>query len=396
MRGSKMEPAATTLTVEPETRRREDWADPGYFYKRASRAENVRRLLMSLVMPPDTPTTAPTTAGWVLIMLSMGIGMAAYNTSSNILFMTLAILLSSLILSGVLSVLNFRGLQWRMHLPVHFRAGEPARLQIEVENHKKVLPTYSIGFRPKADSERELDPVFLESRLEPGGRAMLDWLFTPERRGLARVEVSGVESQYPFGFLRKTMGGRMRREVRVWPARVEYTAQWPAGKSLHQQGSLLRRSGTGADLLGLRDYRAGDPPRAMHWKASARAGRLLVRELADEMHSGFILHVETDAAMWKGREGFEAMCAVAGTLAEDFFRENRLLGVAFDDQPLHPVKRISDLHRFLDRLAVLEPGRAGTGEKREPLGRYVVRFRPVGKEGVTLHLGGNEIGTFKS
>ena len=41
-------------------------------------------------------------------------------------------------------------------------------------------------------------------------------------------------------------------------------------------------SGAGAEVLRLRDYRAGDPPRVIDWKATARADRLISREFAQD------------------------------------------------------------------------------------------------------------------
>ena len=84
------------------------WADPGFF-TRQSRTRNVLRVLKQLVIPPEGHKTIPTPSGIVLIMLSLGIGSAAYNTSSNILFMTLSLLLSSLLLSGILSLAQLQG-----------------------------------------------------------------------------------------------------------------------------------------------------------------------------------------------------------------------------------------------------------------------------------------------
>ena len=58
-------------------------------------------LLWALVYPQRGQRIRPTLPGVVLIGLSLGLGMAAYNSSSNILFITLSLLLSCLILSGV-------------------------------------------------------------------------------------------------------------------------------------------------------------------------------------------------------------------------------------------------------------------------------------------------------
>jgi len=54
----------------------------------------------------------PTVSGLALIGLALGIGSAAYNAANNILFITLSLILSCLILSGVMSWVNLRGVSW--------------------------------------------------------------------------------------------------------------------------------------------------------------------------------------------------------------------------------------------------------------------------------------------
>ena len=53
--------------------------------------------------------------------------------------------------------------------------------------------------------------------------------------------------------------------------------------------SAAARRGAGLDLLGLRQYQAGDPLRAIAWKAAARSGQLLVRDFAEDQHLDVML-----------------------------------------------------------------------------------------------------------
>ncbi len=58
--------------------------------------------------------------------------------------------------------------------------------------------------------------------------------------------------------------------------------------------SPLRRHGAGTEPYALREYRPGDPPTRIQWKASARHGRLLSRE--DTWERGMRLVIVLDAA----------------------------------------------------------------------------------------------------
>ena len=375
-------PAASHRTME--------WSDPGFFADRLGRTTNFWRLLWFLLLPPDTHRTTATPAGVVLIIVSLGIGVAAYNNANNVLFIALSLMLSSLVLSGMLSWVNFRGVSWRLVLPPHFRAGEPAPLRIEVANAKKVAPTYSLLFRARARREGGTQQMFLNDRLDPGGTGALDWIFSPQRRGRETIEIAGVESQFPFGFLRKMAGGSVKHEVLVWPERRPYEFRPAPSRRANQTGETQRRPGPGADLLGLRAYRPGDAPRLMHWKASARLQHLVVRQTGEEQRAGYYLVLDAAQSICTDAEQFERLCSMAASLAEDLFAEGKLLGYSINGQLMQPVKRLGDLHAFFDGLARLEPAAKSSPPVRG--GANVITFTPGPRQQAYASLGGQYAG----
>ena len=148
------------------------WGGPGV-RGGARRTFTWSALLWALVHPQRGHRIVPTLPGVLLIGLSMGIGTAAYNSSSNILFITLSLLLGCLILSGVLSWLNLRGVGWRLRLAAPLRAGHDAVVGLELRNRKTFLPTYGLWFELAA---RTLDPAVAQRAESTCGRC---W---PKRR----------------------------------------------------------------------------------------------------------------------------------------------------------------------------------------------------------------------
>src|SRR5262245_27409627 len=98
------------------------------------------------------------------------------------------------------------------------------------------------------------------------------------------------------------------------------------------------RRGAGAELLQLRRYQPGDPPRIIDWKASARARRLMSRDFAEDQHLEVIIVI--DAGRSSGlRAGeldrFGHYVNAAARLAQYVVTQDDMVGLlVFADQPL--------------------------------------------------------------
>jgi uncharacterized protein (DUF58 family) len=404
------------------------WSGPGARESRPRFTWN--HFLWSLVWPVRGHRILPTISGTVLISLAMGIGTAAYNSSNNILFITLSLLLACLILSGVLSWLNLRGVAWRLQLAGPLRAGLDASVGLELRNAKAFLPTYGLWFELAArtveaeqpqraestitakgidvkamwatsDAAAQRGTLVLRARLDSRGETRLEWGIRPERRGRLRLELTGVGSLFPFGFLKKEVGTGLRAEAIVWPAPVDHRRHAVLSSRRLAGGERVARAGTGGDLRSLRRYAEGDSHRMIHWKASARLQTLLVRQYSAESAEGFALWLRTDAALWSRPEQFEVLVSFCATLAEDLFRAGQLTSFAIDTAPPSPVRSLRDLEDFLDQLAVVEPRKsepaaagsdsthpfvAATGVARQNL----LTFAPDGARGVAAYVKGNQ------
>lgn len=406
-----------------------DWQGPGA-PDRSRRVFAWRTLLWSLVFPPKRHRISITLPGFFLMILALGIGTAAYNTASNILFITLSLLLACLLLSGLLSWFNIMGVCWRLRPTGPWRAGHETLVTVEARNRKSWLPTYGLWFEllthPKrvarddaADKKMKVREIiaaaekglmrgklFMHQRLEAGGETSLDWVVRPAQRGVAVVELGAVGSQFPFGFLKKMVGTGLRHSVLVWPAQVEYQKLGGATARVGSSGQRSGRAGTGDDLFALRKYGQGDSHRLIHWKASARLGKLMVRQFAAESHDGYVLRLETPSEVWTRPEQFELLCSLAATMAEDYFAANRLRAIVVNGGPLIETRRLRDIEAFLDQLAVLEPGlgRANPPGEPRPSGdaspfqrnqstasnQNVITFAPDGARGVAAYVDGTK------
>jgi uncharacterized protein (DUF58 family) len=119
--------------------------------------------------------------------------------------------------------------------------------------------------------------------------------------------------------------------------------------------------GTGSEVLQLREYRPGDPPRAIDWKATARVGRIVSRDFSTDQGLQIVLVVDAgrSSAQRAGATDRQALYAnVACRLAQRAtLLEDRVGLVAYADRPLlalAPARGSAAVMRVRSALAELQ------------------------------------------
>jgi uncharacterized protein (DUF58 family) len=119
--------------------------------------------------------------------------------------------------------------------------------------------------------------------------------------GQARFEGCRVQLADPQGFFHFTAFVHEPAVLRILPQLAVHTSTRASRKranllpppGIHR----LRRPGSGSELLDLRDYLPGDPPRTIAWKVSARRDRLITKEFESEVPVRCTLFVDTSSSV---------------------------------------------------------------------------------------------------
>src|SRR5271157_4741053 len=106
-----------------------------------------------------------TRQGWIYLLGIVLVALAALNTGNNLLFLILASLIASILMSGILSSITLAGVELGLQLPEHIFAGQSVRAMVELQNEKQTLPSFSLrveGADPKKGSSGTLvqTPVY--------------------------------------------------------------------------------------------------------------------------------------------------------------------------------------------------------------------------------------------
>jgi uncharacterized protein (DUF58 family) len=272
--------------------------------------------------------------GWIFIGGIVLVALAAINTGNNLLFLILACLIASILMSGILSSLTLAGVELNLQLPEHIFAGQTVRGTVELKNEKQTLPSFSLrveGSKKKDTRSAVLlaTPVYFPyvPRLQSVTQSVP---LRFERRGLYRQEAFRIVTRFPFGFLQKARRLDIASEALVYPS-VEATPEFLEVLPGIQGAIESVAKGRGQDLYALRDYLPNDSVRYVHWKASARLGSLMVREFAREDDARVLLVLDPHSAAAgahataKEKERFERTVDLCAAIAWSFYERGALL-----------------------------------------------------------------------
>ena len=144
--------------------------------------------------------------GKILIFLTVGLGFAALNTGSNLLYLILGILLSLILVSGLLSQRVLMYVRISRTFPGLIRAGIPVIYKTTTHNRKRWFPSYNLLLSVKADTVVDSAGTFIQY-VAPKGTSEVFSNLTFRRRGLIDIKSLNDElaTRFPFGFFTKKL-----------------------------------------------------------------------------------------------------------------------------------------------------------------------------------------------
>ena len=162
--------------------------------------------------------------------------------------------------------------------------------------------------------------------------------------------VSSVRSD-PIGVLRRSQRWSNVVEVFVHPRTVRVDAD--ATGLLRDIEGVTTRDLSSSDVAfhALRDYVPGDDRRAVHWRSTARLGRLIVRQFEETRKTHLLIVLSLNAGDYATEDDFETAVSAASSLVLQAMREERTVTLVTHDGPLH--RKVPSL--LLDEMCRLEP-----------------------------------------
>jgi uncharacterized protein (DUF58 family) len=279
------------------------------------------------------------------------------------------------ILGAVLAV-GFLGAAWasrRLHIvwtvPDRGYAGEVVPLEATVVNEGG-LPLSGVAFdgsriaQPRQfDSEEESHRnPFVAPLCNPGNTAFRVTQFRLRHRGRLQVRVPTIVVAWPFGLARCVLASRAPASVLAYPRRLRKVPRLPQPRSASAPRDRVTPFAGGGDRLrGVREWRPGDPPRSVAWRASARHGRLLAREFEREEEGPLVLLLDASGPSLEPLDRAKALdraCSLACSLLLRARAEGRAAAFGVHAQTPIWVPSVASgeaLARALEALALVRP-----------------------------------------
>jgi uncharacterized protein (DUF58 family) len=234
-----------------------------------------------------------TLTGVLFTALMTMVGIAAFASANNLLFLLFAALMATMLVSGLVSRLGLAGLELGLHLPEHIAARQKVLGRVSVRN-SKFTPSFSIHLRGSESSGLTSEIYFpiLAARSRTEEPAEIEFA----HRGIHKDNDFEFHSRFPFGFTERRAAVRLERELIVYPSIEPQPGFEELLERVAGEVEIWHR-GRGHDFYRIRPYELNESARHVDWKASAHTGDLQVREFAKEEDQRLILFLDLNVPL---------------------------------------------------------------------------------------------------
>ena len=248
-------------------------------------------------------------------------------------------------------------------------AGTPLHVEVELSNSRRRLGSWGLTVEDRLErltggpQQAILQPSAFALSLAAGQTRRATYRVVLPRRGRYRFGPLRLSSRFPFGLFRCVRTIADERLLTVYPRIGRLSPAWQRRCQPSAQGTVgANRAGRApGDFFAVRQWQSGDSPRWVHWRSSARQGRLIVRQFEQPAHRHLMLLVD----LWQPArpqpqdlEEIEGLISFAATVAADLCRRSGFqlhVGLTGDPPGWFSGPAHSELlTRILEALAVVE------------------------------------------
>lgn len=240
----------------------------------------------------------PTKRFWLLVLLGVPLALLVGAMESIwILYAYNALLLVAAIVTARLSA-DPRSIRLSRHFDPVLSVRVPNKIDLKLVNEG--LEAVRGVFRDEPPPTFQATKKQFPLNLKPGEEMTLGYQITPPERGSDYFRGTYVRLQCPLGLVEREVKLNTEQPIRVYPnvlALREFDLLKQKGKLRELGIRKSRMRGLGTEFESLRDYAEGDDYRKIDWKASARRGKMIVRQFEQERNQPVLLCIDVGRRM---------------------------------------------------------------------------------------------------
>jgi uncharacterized protein (DUF58 family) len=292
--------------------------------------------------------------GRAVLALGLGVYVVAWVFGSRALYPVATGLVLAVLLAVAWVRLSVRPLHVRRHGAVRdVTEGDDVRIDLEVQVTGPVAPPTLVAHEVPGDlGERRVELARVARKRLAGSYEL-----RAVARGRYSFEAVRLTIEDPFGLARAQLVYGEPQALVVYPRLAALQRLFSEGGAHMQDGRrLLLRRPTGYDLHSVREYVEGESLRKVHWRSTARCGRLMVKDLEDAPRDEVAVLLDGDERAIGG-EAFEVAVRAAGSILQAQLRRGRRCALVVNSgaRESQQVTSEAEWRRALETLAAVRP-----------------------------------------
>jgi uncharacterized protein (DUF58 family) len=190
----------------------------------------------------------------------------------------------------------------------------------------------------------------------PRRQLTVSYRFVPLKRGELHLGPVTLERRDPWGLFVRRANASAEMTVLVHPKVLPVEVSL-AGNRIGQEGGTADRDVMGSNQFStLREYVIGDELRQIHWRSSARVGKLMVKQLVDNPLPRALIVLDNDIRSYRNAADFEEAVDAAASIGSAIVRAGLPVALRSTGEDIGvEILRVEDLTRMLDALALCDP-----------------------------------------
>ncbi len=309
----------------------------------------------------------------IIFFFSFFFSVLSLRSPVIIVFLFLLVLLVSDLVVGWIF---FPRLKILRRMPKRVKCSVPFTIQYDVKNLRRVY-AYDVEMEPNITLphlQRFENPRIFS--FPPKTETRISMKMVATRRGIMPVTRGIAESCFPFNLFKhgSVFGSEERLMVHPQTCKIHGMLSLGGSSNAFHAGTSVASTGESMDFYGCRQYQPGDSMRKIHWRATARLNKPIMKEFQKEEISGVSIVLDDyqpvvrSAGLVLKRIGaiteivgtqdpkFEAAVSLSASLLEELLQKKYhlhsfFIGDESVDIPMHQVQS-DDFDGVFDALAV--------------------------------------------